>query len=173
MKPLAAFYTLSCLISWLIWLPLYGHRLGIGGLSTIPFNHALGSWGPLISNFIITSIYYKGKRKDVVSHLTKIGSVKMLLFALLAPLALSLFCLCLVALIHKTPIRFEELNSNLEFSNWGYMPFLLYNLFSFGYGEEVGWRGFALPFLQQRFTATISSLLLTIFWAIWHLPLPA
>ena len=42
---------------------------------------------------------------------------------------------------------------------------------SFGYGEETGWRGFALPRLQARHSAWVVSLLLTLGWALWHLPL--
>jgi membrane protease YdiL (CAAX protease family) len=38
-------------------------------------------------------------------------------------------------------------------------------------GEELGWRGFLLPRLQQRFNALTSSLLVGVIWAIWHLPL--
>jgi uncharacterized protein len=36
--------------------------------------------------------------------------------------------------------------------------------------EEIGWRGFALPLLQSRFSALWSSLVLGSIWAIWHLP---
>jgi membrane protease YdiL (CAAX protease family) len=39
-----------------------------------------------------------------------------------------------------------------------------------GLGEEVGWRGFLLPRLQQRHSPFVSSLLLAIGWAGWHLP---
>jgi uncharacterized protein len=37
-------------------------------------------------------------------------------------------------------------------------------------GEELGWRGFALPRLQQRFSPLVSSLILGVLWAAWHLP---
>ena len=37
--------------------------------------------------------------------------------------------------------------------------------------EEFGWRGFALPKLQEHFSALTSSLLLGLLWGLWHLPL--
>ena len=38
-------------------------------------------------------------------------------------------------------------------------------------GEELGWRGFALPRLAARFGLAPASLLLGLLWAAWHLPL--
>jgi membrane protease YdiL (CAAX protease family) len=37
-------------------------------------------------------------------------------------------------------------------------------------GEEIGWRGFALPALQRRFSPLVASLILAGIWALWHVP---
>ena len=37
--------------------------------------------------------------------------------------------------------------------------------------EELGWRGFMVPVLQERYSAVVTSLLVGVAWAGWHLPL--
>ena len=37
-------------------------------------------------------------------------------------------------------------------------------------GEELGWRGFALPRLNQRMSGRKAALLLGTIWGVWHLP---
>jgi membrane protease YdiL (CAAX protease family) len=39
-----------------------------------------------------------------------------------------------------------------------------------GFGEETGWRGFALPELQRRFSPATATLLVAGMWALWHVP---
>jgi membrane protease YdiL (CAAX protease family) len=48
--------------------------------------------------------------------------------------------------------------------------FFLYNVTYGGLSEEPGWRGFALPRLQARFSPLVSSLILGVIWAVWHAP---
>jgi uncharacterized protein len=44
-------------------------------------------------------------------------------------------------------------------------------LFGGALNEEAGWRGFALPRLQGRFSPMIASIIIGAFWGLWHVHL--
>lgn len=48
---------------------------------------------------------------------------------------------------------------------------LLLATFIGGGQEEIGWRGFAQPELQDRYSGLTTSLIIGFAWAVWHLPL--
>lgn len=169
MKELTFFFTIAYAISWLIWLPLYGSAIGIQGLPVLPFHHALGAFGPMLAAILANAVFRKEPVKRLYNGLFKPGSFLMLLIALLAP-----FLLLFIALLFSGDIRqvaFIDVGRSDEFPQWSILTFFFYNVFTFGYGEETGWRGYALPLLQRRFNALGSSLILTVFWAVWHWPL--
>ncbi|HSK48086.1 MAG TPA: type II CAAX endopeptidase family protein [Coriobacteriia bacterium] len=49
------------------------------------------------------------------------------------------------------------------------VPALLIGL-AIGPMEEFGWRGVALPLLQRKFRPIVADLILSVLWAVWHVP---
>jgi membrane protease YdiL (CAAX protease family) len=54
---------------------------------------------------------------------------------------------------------------------WFYPIGLTVVFFVGGGQEELGWRAFALPALQRRYSAFAASLVVGVLWTGWHLPL--
>jgi membrane protease YdiL (CAAX protease family) len=52
-----------------------------------------------------------------------------------------------------------------------YVQTLLITAVIFGGQEEPGWRGFALPALEQRHSPLLATLILGFGWGVWHIPL--
>ena len=51
------------------------------------------------------------------------------------------------------------------------VPIILMLTIFAGMGEEFGWRGFAMPRLQARYNALVSSIIIGVLWGLWHIPL--
>lgn len=52
-----------------------------------------------------------------------------------------------------------------------FLPWLLQGILIPSIGEEVGWRGFALPRLQAQYGTVLAALILGILQGAWHLPI--
>jgi len=50
------------------------------------------------------------------------------------------------------------------------LPFIVMLVVVGAFGEEIGWRGFALMPLQRRFGAAGGTFVLALLWAAWHIP---
>lgn len=172
MKQVFFYFSIAYLISWTIWLPLYSHVFGWDGLPIISFQHAIGGLGPFLSAFITTYFFEKAEGiRKLWKAMWQIRPVLYLSIALFSPFLLAfLACLIDFFLENKTPDA-SNIFSSREFPQFNFITFFIYNLLFFGFGEEVGWRGFVLPRFQKRFSALFSAFLLTIFWAVWHWPL--
>ena len=73
--------------------------------------------------------------------------------------------LVLIYFVHQaigSPIKLQAVNSFIVVQ--GFIWFIL------AAGEELGWRGFALPGLMQKYTLFKSAAVLGIIWCVWHYP---
>lgn len=52
-----------------------------------------------------------------------------------------------------------------------FVPMLLFQMITTGLAEEPGWRDFALPRLQSRFSPLRAAFVLGPLWGVWHFPL--
>ena len=91
--------------------------------------------------------------------------------AFLLPAALFAVSLVVLAIFDGSPVSWNRMGASTEYPEMPLPIFWLANVVCYGFGEEVGWRGFALPRIQTRRSALSSALLLGLAWAGWHLPL--
>jgi len=124
-------------------------------------------WSPTISAITISGLIGGWNQiKSLIKGVLKwrVG-LKWYLAAFLIMLAPLLFALIYILIGGESPGIDPSLTLPLLVFN------VFYTLFSGPLSEELGWRGFALPRLQSRFGALLSSIILGFIWAFWHLPL--
>jgi membrane protease YdiL (CAAX protease family) len=62
-------------------------------------------------------------------------------------------------------------NLNVASFGWVFVPYLIAMMLFGGGQEEFGWRGYALPKLEENLGYWKANILLGTIWAVWHLPL--
>ena len=82
-----------------------------------------------------------------------------------------------ISILILVPFNELQIVTNKGLLEWFYIlliapssGILFYSLFRGGLGEEIGLRGFILPFLANKKSLFTSSFIIGIFWAVWHYP---
>lgn len=170
-KNLVAYFVLACTISWAIEIPLALAKQGLIQPIFPPWVHYFLSYGPMISALIVTWVT-QGRQglKELWARLARwrVGGIWWL--AALSPIIIGFLMVLAMNLFTNNKISLSELGVVPFLPPLGIGALFLWILTS-GFGEEIGWRGYALPRLQKDHNALYSTLILTIFWAVWHLPL--
>ncbi len=168
-RPVASFFVLAYAISWVLWVPvLLVIKLVLPtsqdpGPLMIPM--LLGTYAPTVAAIMMTRILEgkPGVKKLWAKFLVwRVGVRWWLAAFLLVPVA-TLAAMGIYALQGGALGRFDP-------SQWYIVllgPLFALPLFL---GEELGWRGYALPRLQQKYSALWSSVIVGVLWTFWHTP---
>lgn len=182
---LLAFVLLTFAISWSAWIPLALASRGVIGLAISPgLLKLVGTFGPSLAAVIVTGL--SGHRAAVQRLLARLliwrVSIVWYGFVLLWPAVLSLTTTAIHLALgapapdwDNPPLRsLYPLPPELaQIGLWALLPFVFVQqlVLSSPLGEEIGWRGYALPALHTRTSSLIASVVLGLIWSVWHLPL--
>jgi CAAX protease family protein len=167
------FVLLTYGFSWLFWIPngLVAHGIALpqGLVEYLNSPYSPAAFGPSLAAILLT---LKENGWSGVGRLLKQGinmgfrKVWLLPILLLPPLIFTGGIL-LSAVVGKTALDLSVLTNPPVLI----VAPLVILLTAGPLQEEFGWRGYALPRLQMRFNALVSSIILGGIWWLWHLPL--
>jgi uncharacterized protein len=160
--PILSFVGLTYAISWSLWLVAF--LLGEGSvLARVVF--VAGAFGPAAAAVVVLKL--TGEPLGVWARAIVRWRVpgRYWLYALGLPAAMYGFAnLVLVAL--GEPVEWSLLGERAV----PYLGTFVVTMLILGGQEEPGWRGFALPRLQQRYGPLQGTAILGLVWGVWHLP---
>ena len=161
--PLALFFALAFSFSWAVWVPAV---LLSGGPSEpqrlAALLHLVGGLGPMASAFVVTAL--AGGSAGIRELLDRVFrwrvGVGWWVVAALGTPILFFVAVVVCRLLFGAWPEMGEFGRSQEFAFLGLLPYWVANIVFFGFGEEVGWRGFALPRLQMgRRSALVAAII--------------
>ncbi len=174
--PLVAFFVVAFVGGWIVLLPTVLFESGFGLVpislpapAVMLFFIPAAMAGPTLGALVVTRIV-EGKRgiRELLRRRIlrwRVGVHWYLIAIFGAPVvyfvaaSFVLGTAPLDALIEKWPSLFTS-----------YLPKVLMVFLIVSLWEEIGWMGFALPRLQDRYGPLPASAVLGALWALWHLP---
>ena len=174
--PVAVFIGLAFVISWSMWLPLLAAVQGWTDAEPWPALHLFGGLGPGVAAVVVIGLVHGRAGLHGLGRrlLARRGRQRAWAFAVLVPPALLLAAAPLsswLAGVSPLDLNWSALGRSTEFSTLPIGVWWVANLFFYGLGEEVGWRGLLQPYLERRHSVVTSAGLVSLPWALWHLPL--
>lgn len=167
---LSSYFLVSYVLSWSIGVPLALQAQG--SIDTrLPYSlHYLTAFGPAAAALLVARLT-RGRLVPVEPTRPRLPARSILWWTVgfASPLVLFAVARLAAAMAGQAVPAWTALGRINFLPDLGLAAWGLWFLTS-GCGEELGWRGFALPRLQQSHSAMASSLLLAIGWAGWHVP---
>ena len=173
--PIVAYFTLAFVITWALHMPMV---LGKQGLGIFPYEvpealfailFILGAIaGPTMGAYLVTNALdgREGRRKLFRRYFQwRVG---------LPWYVLAIFGFPIIYLASGSVASGSVPLADIG-ANWGtffstYLPMLLIFPAFITWGEEPGWRGFALTRMQEHYHPLLSGVVIGFMHALWHLP---
>jgi len=152
-------FLLFLAISFAISIPLFVISTLQTSAGVIILLFLLGSYAPALAAWFVLRSGTEDERSSFRKVLWKWVGGKWFLFAFLVPSVLWLLAYIGLTVMGESMIPIWA-------SLTGLPVILIVN-----YGEEIGWRGYALPYLVKRFNPFVASLILGAFWGLFHVAL--
>jgi len=166
------YFVLTYFLSWSVMIPVALSARGILEQQVNPAWYYLASFGPMASALLVTGLAdgWPGIRR-LLGGLARwrVGS-GYVFFSLGAPVVFFVIAMLIQLAISGNLPDWRLLGEVDYLPKTGLLGAIVVWFFTYGLGEEVGWRGFALPHLQKKYSARSAALILGGLWAAWHLP---
>ena len=169
-RALVVFFVLTYGLSWSWAIPLAAAHLVVRRGEGWPTHYPL-LLAPAIAAVVVTA--WTMGRPGVRDLLARIGRWRVPVrwwLAALSPVAFLGLALIAMAAAGRALPSAADFGQFSGTPAIGLVGVLLLITFVGALGEETGWRGYALPQLQRRFSPLASSLILALVWFGWHLP---
>ncbi|MBG0817884.1 type II CAAX prenyl endopeptidase Rce1 family protein [Planomonospora sp. ID82291] len=179
---LIAFCVLAYVLAWVFWIPaalLFEADAGRipAGLVTL---QTLGAAAPTVAALLVLRVRGRTDLIRAIARRYRIWRLPVRWYLAAALLMPALTSVALAVRAVADPTLTVPADSPLGTMLAGGGPVVVVLtaplqlaglLFSSPLLEEFGWRGYALPALQQRMAALPAAVLLGLLWGLWHLPL--
>ena len=166
-KPRWIAFGVSWFISWIIMTLYYWQVVKLD----LPLAAILWAVFALLPAWVLSSAYARtpGIRRHFSSLIRPKGNLIWYIIALFTTPALQFLG------VIGTRMLGGDVQFQLDMSLGSVAIFLTLTFFSGflcsgGINEESGWRGFALPRLQERYPVILAAGIVWFFWALWHIP---
>ncbi|MDZ7689429.1 MAG: CPBP family intramembrane glutamic endopeptidase [Halobacteriales archaeon] len=172
-RPVLAFFLVTYLLSWIAWTPLVFSEwwatwspLVLAEDSQTMLFIVVGGFGPLVSAGVVTWTVGDSVRDWAGGVLRWRVRARYWGFSFLFPALAVFFASAVHILVFDGAFEPESTDVLVLY------PVLFVQVFLIGGGnEELGWRGFALPRLQENYSDLTASFVIGVLWFLWHLPL--
>lgn len=167
--PIPSFFIITYAFSWAIGSLLVADQQGL--VSVPKALHYVSAFGPAVAAIIVTALISgRAGLADLWQRIIRVQvGWRWWLIGVGTPLGLALIAI-LIHIVNQGTMPDLNLFGNVDYlGNIGVFAALALWIATYGFGEEIGWRGFAFHRMSDGGWVK-AAVLIGVLWGAWHLP---